>query len=74
MTRAALVRALHVAALVLVSPSEDPVAAARWEPAWLEMLVAVAAVLVAIAVVWWLFLVVRLQDRWRGESRPRRRT
>ena len=58
---------------VVESPTSPPVTGARWDPQWLVALVAVAVVLVGLAVVWWLFLVVRVQDYWRGESAPRRR-
>lgn len=60
--------------LVATVPAEAPVdGAPRWDPPWLAMLVAVAVVLVGLAVVWWLFLVLRVQDRVRGSGRPRRR-
>lgn len=38
----------------------------RWDPPWLLVLAAVAVILVGIAVLWWLFLVLRIQDRVRG--------
>lgn len=65
---------MHTVVQVLTTvATPTPGSSQRWDPPWLEMLVAVAVVLVALAVLWWLFLVVRIQDRLGGDSRPRRR-
>lgn len=45
----------------------------RWDPPWLLLLVGVAVVLVTLAVLWWLFLIVRVQDTFRDDTRWRRR-
>lgn len=38
----------------------------RWDPPWLAWLTTMAAALVGLAVLWWLFLEVRIQDRLRS--------
>lgn len=64
--------------LQLASPSLLPglLAAAtdgeRWDPPWLAILVVVALVLVALAVVWWVLLVARMQDRLKRDDTPGR--
>lgn len=63
---------LATAGVVADAATESPTGP-RWEPQWLEILIVVAIFLVTLAVVWWLFLVVRVQDRWRHESIGRRR-
>ena len=37
----------------------------RWDPPWLAWMSGIAAVLVSLALLWWLFIEVRLQDRLR---------
>jgi protein-S-isoprenylcysteine O-methyltransferase Ste14 len=64
-----LVSPVVAGVLGLLAAAVEPVTTAepeRWDPPWLEVLIGVSVVLVALAFLWWLLLVVRMRDRDRG--------